>query len=237
LSFQILAHHTEISLQACRLTSLSHPTGAKTMNQNINKTGIPARASLAPRGGGRGLINLRPAFSHASLASPCVPLAGVADSGDPRRPVVATWAARNPYAPVFWPLSSADEGKPQNMVGKQQQLHHCRERQTINCRVGDGGLWMATRKTGRADGETLLPRLSRWSNGGNLSRPRPRVICSGGHAAFWPRTTPLQLTWKLQLCYWADGGSKLLHGRCVRGEECGTSRRGRERKADEWEKG
>jgi hypothetical protein len=45
LSFQILAHQTEISLRACRLTLSSHPTGAKTMNQNINKTGIPARAS------------------------------------------------------------------------------------------------------------------------------------------------------------------------------------------------
>jgi hypothetical protein len=101
LSFQILAHQAEISLQACRLTLSSHHTGAKTMNQNINKTGIPARASLLPRGKGRGLVNLRPAFSHASLASLCVSLAGVADSGDPRRPVAATRAARNPYGCVL----------------------------------------------------------------------------------------------------------------------------------------
>lgn len=70
----------------------------------------------------------------------------------------------------------------------------------------------ATRKTGRANGETLLPRPSRWPN---QEQPiTPAVICSGEHAAFWPRTAPLQLAWKLQLCYWAEGGcSHVREGR------------------------
>lgn len=48
----------------------------------------------------------------------------------------------------------------------------------------------------------------------------PTVICGGEHAAFWPRTAPLQLTWELQLCYWAEGGcSEMRKGGRGRGVE------------------
>lgn len=36
-------------------------------------------------------------------------LAGVADSGDPWRPLVATRPARNPYGRGLWPISPADK--------------------------------------------------------------------------------------------------------------------------------